>query len=129
MYSGAMAATIGSARRGVATVTRPAPDLQRAARRQVRRAGLADRSRHDQHAAEVALVRVRRPRLDQLPHALARQQLDVRALERVQHLRRDADVGDDQVPGQGSAGGSTSGSLGAASVTVSVASIDGPMTW
>ena len=60
MYSGAIAATIGWQRAGVATVTRPAPDRSAPIAGEMRRAGLAARAGDDQHAAVVALVAVRR---------------------------------------------------------------------
>ena len=80
MYSGAIAATIGRHDRGVATVTRPAPDRSAPMRREVRRAGPAERSGDDQHAAEVPLVRVGGARRHELAHPLAGQQLEVAAL-------------------------------------------------
>ena len=42
---------------------------------------LPERAGDDQHAAEVALVRIGRARPDELAHALARQQLEVRPLD------------------------------------------------
>ena len=75
-------ATIGWHDAGVAIVTSPAPDAQRAQAGQVRRAGLAARAGHHGHAAVVALVRVGRPRLHEQAHLLRRQQLDRAALRR-----------------------------------------------
>ena len=57
----------------------PGAGAQGADRRQVRRARSAERSRDDEHAAEVPFVRVRGARRHQLAHALAREQLDVGA--------------------------------------------------
>ena len=99
MYSGAIAATIGTHDRGVATVTRPAPDRSAPIAARCAAPVLPERAGDDQHAAEVALVRIGGARRHQLAHPLARQQLEVRALELVDHRRRDADVGDHQVAG------------------------------
>ena len=63
----------------------------------MRGAGLAARAGDDQHAAVVALVRVRRARLDQRAHVLARQQLEPRPVELIDDVRRNADVGDHDV--------------------------------
>ena len=101
MYSGAMAATIGThgSRRRDRDEARARS--QRAERRQVRGAASADRSGDDQHAAEVSFVRVGRARGSQLAHALARQQLEIRTIELVDDRGRDADVGDHEVAGVG----------------------------
>ena len=56
---------------------------------QDRGAGLAARPRDHEHAAEVALVRVRRARLDQRTHLLAGQQFEARTLELIDHSRRE----------------------------------------
>ena len=84
---------------GVATVTSPAPDRSAPTPRQVRRAGLSARAGDDQHVAVVALVAVRRPRRDQLAHRRSRQQLDARAVERLDDAGGNADVGDHDVAG------------------------------
>ena len=89
MYSGAIAATIGTHERGVATVTRPAPERSAPSAARCAAPVLPERAGDDQHAAEVALVRVGRARRDQLAHALARQQLEARAFELVEHRERE----------------------------------------
>ena len=84
MYSGAQRRDDRHARRGVATVTRPAPERSAPMRGQMRGAGLAARSGDDQDAAEVALVRVGGARLDRASRICSvRQQLDPRAVEAV----------------------------------------------
>ena len=100
MYSGAIAATIGLARRGVATVTSPAPDRSAPSAARCAAPVLSERAGDDQHAAVVALVAVGRARgVTSSRIALARQQLDARAVERLDDRGRDADVGDDDVAG------------------------------
>jgi hypothetical protein len=95
MYSGAIAAMTGTQDRGVAMVTRPAPD---------RSAPTADRcaapvraigTGHDENAAEVAFVRVGHARRHDLAHALARQYFVLPSS--LEHRIRDPDVRDDQV--------------------------------
>ena len=97
MYSGAIAAMIGTHDRGVAMVTRPAPDRSAPSAARCAAPVRPMRSGDDQDAAEVALVRVGRARRHELAHALARQELEVRSLELVEHRIRDADVGDHQI--------------------------------
>ena len=63
---------------------------------QVRGAALAHRSRDDQDAPELALVRLRVARLEHRAHHAARDHLDVGAVESLDDRFRDADVGDDQ---------------------------------
>ena len=128
MYSGAIAATIGRHERGVATVTRPAPD---------RSAPIAARCAAPVRPIEPAMTstRPKSPLCEsaargrhELAHPLAREQLEVRPLDVVDHRHRNADVGDHEVAACESAGGSTSGIFGAASVTVIDASIASPST-
>jgi len=64
---------------------------------EMRRAGAAERSGDDQHAAEVPFVRVGRARGNQLAHALARQQFQPRPFELVDHRRGNADVRDHEI--------------------------------
>ena len=99
MYSGPIAATTAWQLDGVATVTRPAPERKRADGRQVRRPRLAARSGDDEHAAEIALVALGRARRHELAHRAPRQQVDARAVEALEHLGGNADVGDDDVAG------------------------------
>ena len=70
----------------------------------MRRAGLAARSGDDQHVSVIALVAVRCARRDELAHRAAGQQLDARALERLDHLAGNTDVGNDDVAGAGFGG-------------------------
>ena len=63
----------------------------------MRRAGPARRSGDDEHAAEVALVRVGGARRHDLAHALAGQQLEMLPLELVEERQRNPDVGDHQI--------------------------------
>ena len=116
MYSAPSAATIGWHDAGVATVTRPGARPQRADGRQVRGAGLAARARRRRARGRSRPCARRRARGGTSgAHALARQQLDARPVERLDDVGGNADVGDDEVAGQqSSAGGSTSGSFGAA---------------
>ena len=112
-------------RHAVTPPSGPLPNASRLARTaRPRRPSLT--IRHHHHAAEVALVRIRRARLDQRAHLLAGQQLDLRALELIEHVGGNADVGDHHFSDFISAGGRTSGSLGAG-VTVTVASIASPI--
>ena len=97
MYSGAIAATIGTHDRGVAIVTSPAPD---------RSAPIAARCAAPVLPIDPATTSTRpksplcesalRGRHD-LAHPLARQQLEVRPIELVDERQRNADVGDDEV--------------------------------
>ena len=128
MYSGACVATIGAQQRGVATVTSPAPDLQRALRREHGRAGLAARSRDDQHAAEIAFVRIGCARRDQ--RCASDRASSARRAARRATRRPTAGMPMSAMttsPDFCSAGGRISGSLGAPSVTVTVASMQSPM--
>ena len=127
MYSGAIDATIAQARRGRRDGHEAGARLQRAHRGEVRRARLPPRSRHERDAAEVPLVRVGGTRLDELTHLLGRQQLDVRAVEPVDAPRAGSRCRQSpRRPACASPGGSTSGSFGAASVTVIEASMQSP---
>ena len=101
MYSGAMDATMAAHDRGVAMVTRPAPGAQCPDRGEMGGTGSSARACHDQHAAEVPLVRFRGARRNDLPHPLAREQLEIRPVEVIDDRMRDADVGDDQIAGMG----------------------------
>ena len=62
-------------------------------------AGLAARAGNHEHAAVVALVAVGRSRRNQLAHRGAREQVDARAVEPLEDVAGDADVGDDDVAG------------------------------
>ena len=99
MNSGAIDATIGRHDTGVATVTRPAPERRAAIAARCAAPVLPREPGDDRDAAEVPLVRIGRARLDELAHLLRREQLDARPFERLDHLVRDADVGDDDVAG------------------------------
>ena len=92
-----MAATIGRHERGVAIVTSPAPDRRAPIAARCAAPDAAERSRDDEHAAEVPFVGVGGARRHQLAHALAREQLDVRPADLVQHRERNPDVGDDEI--------------------------------
>ena len=98
---------------------------QRADRRQVRGAGLAARAGDEQHAAVVALVGVGRARRDQLAHR-ARVSSSTRGPSSSSMTSPGMPMSAITMsPARVSAGGSTSDSFGAASVTVMPASIDG----
>ena len=77
--------------------------------------------------AEVPLVRVARAGTGKRPKIPGEDGLDARAGQLVDDGSRDADVGHDDRASRVSPGGSISGSFGAPNVTVSVASITGPM--
>ena len=70
---------------------------QRSQSRKMRGACLASGSRDDQHVTVVAFVRIGFARLNDLAHRLTGQQVQTRPGEIVDHLRRDADVCDDDV--------------------------------
>ena len=106
----------GTARRRDADETRTGS--QSADRSQECGAGLAARAGDDEHAPVVALMRIRLSRLQDLSHPLARQQVETRAREVVDHFRWDSDVGHDDIARERLARGQHSGSFGAASVTV-----------
>ena len=77
----------------------PGARSQSACRRQVGRSGLASRPGHDRDAPEVSLVRLRSAWLDQHVDLFRREQLDLRAVQALQYVRRDADVGYQHVAG------------------------------
>jgi hypothetical protein len=77
----------------------PRARSQRADRREVRRAGLAARSRDDEHAAVVPLVAVRRARRHELAHRRPREQFDARTVDAVDNLAGNADVRNHDAPG------------------------------
>ena len=78
----------------------PGARPQRADRRQVRRARLAARAGDDQHVAEVALVRVGGARPARARASAPRVSSSTRGPSTSSmHLRRNADVGDDDVAG------------------------------
>ena len=107
----------------------PRARLERAHRRQVRRAGLAGRAGHNQHMAVVALVRVGGARLDQRRDIGSRvSSFDVRAFDGSSKAAAGIPMSAmTRSPQWASPGGRISGSFGAASVTVSVASMHGPI--
>ena len=114
MYSGPIAATTGLAARRRRDRDEPGARPKRADGRQVRGARLAARAGDDEHAAVVALVTVGHARRDELAHAAARQQRDARPLEALDDVRRNADVGDDDVAGARFAGREDQRQLGGA---------------
>src|SRR5215470_3333014 len=61
--------------------------------------GLPVRSGDDQYVAVIALVAVRRPWRHKLARPRTSEQVDARAVEAVDHIDRDPDVGDDDVAG------------------------------
>ena len=113
---------------GEATVTSPAPERSAPCAASAAAPGLPHRAGDDDHAAEVALVRVGGARRNQRAQLLARQQLDPRPVELIDHAGGMPMSAITTSPDICSAGGSTSGSFGAPSVTVTVASTQSPIS-
>ena len=63
----------------------------------MRGARLAPRPGDGEHVAVVAFVAIGRSRDNQLAHAGAREELDARTLDRFENVRRNADIGDDDI--------------------------------
>ena len=76
----------------------PGPTPQRSHASEIGGAGLADGARDHEHTPEVALVRLGLARfVDDEPDVVAREEVDARTVDPIDHVLRDADLGDDQV--------------------------------
>ena len=62
-------------------------------------AGLAARPGDDEHAAEIAFVRIRLPRADEHTHLIARHELHARTIQRLDDFGGNADVGHHHLAG------------------------------
>ncbi len=128
MNTGDVAASIGRQQRGVATVTSPGARSQGAHGGQMRGTGLPDRAGDDRQPAEVPLVRIGGTRPHQrrgpAPASAARRVRPSRPSMTSYGMPMSAIT---TSPAYASPGGNTSGSFGAASVTVSDASMQSPI--